>query len=116
MGMYDRVKAPAIVCDCGAEVDGWQSKDGECLLDLIEVDDLKASMQDLELAARAPELMTELTDLQRFVRDQAQKISKHKKAIRQYFPARTRCSELNAIIEDFIEAAEAIEARVVGEL
>ena len=40
MGMFDDVDAPAIVCRCGATVDGWQSKDGPCELRTLSVDEV----------------------------------------------------------------------------
>lgn len=40
MGMYDNVIAPNVLCQCGALVDGWQSKDGPCTLDDVHINDV----------------------------------------------------------------------------
>lgn len=41
MGMYDSVNAPPKPCHkCGNELNEWQSKDGPCVLDLIELNEV----------------------------------------------------------------------------
>lgn len=38
MGMFDYVDAPDQTCSCGATVKDWQSKDGDCQLELLPAD------------------------------------------------------------------------------
>lgn len=42
MGMFDWVEYPPQPCwKCGADVKGWQSKDGECLMNIVQPHEVK---------------------------------------------------------------------------
>ena len=42
MGMFDYVNAPDVDCpSCGKPITSWQSKDGDCFMETLEVSDVR---------------------------------------------------------------------------